>query len=62
MKNWKIVWSIITGRVFSREFETLEEMEEWASIHIGRIRPIASAFSVWELIGSDYKMRYNWRV
>ena len=61
MKKWKIVWTIITGTIFSHEFDTIEEMERWWAERAEGLEPITESLAVWELWNGEYKLRHNKR-
>ena len=61
MKNWEVVYTIITGTIFSRSFDTLDELLTWLGEQAEDMRPITKTLTVWELYDGDYKKRYSWR-
>jgi len=61
MKNWKIVYTLITGTLMYIEFETFEEMENWLAPRIQELRPICEKAVVWELFEGEWKIRHSWK-
>ena len=61
MKNWKIVYTIVTGTIFSNEFNTLDELLAWLEQRAEQLRPITKVLTAWELYDGEYKQRYSWR-
>ena len=61
MKNWKIVYTIVTGTIFSNEFDTLDELLAWLEQRSEQLRPITKVLTAWELYDGEYKQRYSWR-
>lgn len=61
MKNWKVVYTIVTGTIFSNEFDTLDELLAWLEQRSEQLRPITKVLTAWELYDGEYKQRYSWR-
>ena len=61
MKNWKIVYTIITGTIMSIEFETFEEMENWLAPRIEQLKSYCEKAAVWELFEDEWKVRHSWK-
>ena len=61
MKNWKIIYTIITGTIMSIEFETFEEIENWLAQRIEQLKPYWEKAVVWELFEGEWKIRHKWK-
>lgn len=61
MKNWKIVYTIITGTLMCIEFETFEEMENWLVQRIEQLKSYCEKAAVWELFEGEWKVRHSWK-
>lgn len=61
MKNWKIIYTIITDTLMCVEFETFEEMENWLAQRIEQLKPYCKKAVVWELFEGEWKIRHSWK-
>jgi hypothetical protein len=61
MKNWKIVYTNITGTIMCIEFETFEEMENWLTQWAEQLKSYCKKATVWELFEGEWKIRHSWK-
>lgn len=61
MKNWKIVYTVITGTIMSIEFETFEEMENWLTSRFEQMRTYCERIVIWDLFKDGWKVRHIWK-